>query len=93
MGIARQTYYKRKRAYETRLQRNQTALDLVLEKRRSQPRLRARKLHHLLHIEVEGSLHVGQDHLVSILRETRELVSRKRVHHKTRHVPASSQPA
>ena len=39
MGISRQAYYKRKRAYDVRVQHDQSVLDFVLEKRRRQPRL------------------------------------------------------
>ncbi len=85
MGISRQTYYKRVRAAEARVQHDQCVLDFVLEKRRGQPRLGTRKLHHLLHVEAETTLQVGRDRLFSILREARELVPRKRAYHKTTH--------
>lgn len=85
MGISRQAYYKRKRAYEARVQHDQSVLDFVLEKRRRQPRLGARKLHHLLQSEACVALQVGRDRLFSILREARELVPRKRAYHKTTH--------
>jgi putative transposase len=85
MGISRQAYYKRNRAYDARVSQDQNVLDFVLEKRRRQPRLGARKLHHLLHIEAEAPLRVGRDRLFTILREARELVPRKRAYHKTTH--------
>jgi putative transposase len=85
MGISRQAYYKRNRAYDARVSQDQNVLDFVLEKRRRQPRLGARKLHHLLHIEAEAPLRVGRDRLFTILREARELVARKRAYHKTTH--------
>jgi putative transposase len=85
MGISRQAYYKRKRVYEARVQHDQIVLDFVLEKRRLQPRLGTRKLHHLLRIEAGTALAVGRDRLFSILREARELVPRKRAYHKTTH--------
>lgn len=85
MGISRQAYYKRKRVYEVCVQRDKGVLDFVLEKRRCQPRLGTRRLHHLLHIEAGAALQVGRDRLFSILREARELVPRKRAYHKTTH--------
>lgn len=60
-------------------------LDFVLEKRRRQPRLGTRKLHHLLRVEAPAGLQVGRDRLFTLLRETRELVPRKRAYHKTTH--------
>jgi len=85
MGISRQAYYKGKRACVARAQHDQSVLDFVLEKRRRQPRLGTRKLHHLLHVEAGTALQVGRDRLFSILREARELVPRKRAYHKTTH--------
>ena len=85
MGISRQAYYKRIWAHEARAQHDQSVLDFVLEKRRRQPRLGTRKLHHLLNMEAEAALQVGRDRLFTILREARELVPRKRAYHKTTH--------
>jgi putative transposase len=81
MGISRQAYYKRNRAYDARVSQDQHVLDFVLEKRRCKPRLGTRKLHHLLHIEAEAPLKVGRDRLFTILRQARELVPRKRAYH------------
>jgi putative transposase len=83
MDISRQAYYKRNRVDDARLSSNQDVLDFVLEKRRRQPRLGTRKLHHLLHTEAQPALHVGRDRLFTILREARALVPRKRAYHKT----------
>ena len=85
MGISRQAYYKRNRAYDARVDGDQKVVDFVLEKRRRQPRLGTRKLHYLLHAEAETALQVGRDRLFSILREAGELVPRKRAYHKTTH--------
>jgi hypothetical protein len=49
MGISRQAYYKRNRAYDARVDGDQKVVDFVLGKRRRQPRLGTRKLHYLLH--------------------------------------------
>jgi putative transposase len=83
MGISRQAYYKRNRAYDARVNDDQKVVDFVLDKRRRQPRLGTRKLHYLLHTEAETALQVGRDRLFSILREARALVPRKRAYHKT----------
>ncbi|WP_299833813.1 IS3 family transposase [Pseudomonas sp.] len=85
MGISRQAYYKRNRAYDARVNNDQKVVDFVLEKRRRQPRLGTRKLHYLLHTEAETGLQVGRDRLFSILRDARELVLPKRAYHKTTH--------
>jgi putative transposase len=83
MGISRQAYYKRNRAFDARVCRDQVIVDFVLEKRRRQPRLGTRKLHYLMSAEAQGSLCVGRDRMFAILREARELVPRKRAYHKT----------
>ncbi|SEN22719.1 putative transposase [Pseudomonas sp. ok272] len=85
MGISRQAYYKRNRAFDAKASDDQKVVDFVLEKRRRQPRLGTRKLHYLLHAEAETRLRVGRDRLFRILREARELVPRKRAYHKTTH--------
>ena len=85
MGISRQAYYKRNRAFDARVCQDQQVVEFVLEKRRRQPRLGTRKLHHLMLIEAAATLRVGRDRLFSILREARELVPRKRAYHKTTH--------
>ncbi len=85
MAISRQAYYKRNRAHDARANADQNVLDFVLEKRRRQPRLGTRKLHHLLCAEGPAELQVGRDRLFTILREARKLVPRKRAYHKTTH--------
>ncbi len=85
MGISRQAYYKRNRAFDARVCQDQKVVDFVLEKRRRQPRLGARKLHYLMSTEAESDPCVGRDRLFAILREARELVPRKRAYHKTTH--------
>ena len=85
MGISRQAYYKRNRAFDARVCQDQEVVDFVLEKRRRQPRLGTRKLHYLMSIEAGAVPRVGRDRLFTILREARELVPRKRAYHKTTH--------
>ena len=83
MGISRQAYYKRNRAFDARASQDQEVLGFVLEKRRRQPRLGTRKLHYLMGVEAEAPVRVGRDRLFAILRNARELVTRKRAYHKT----------
>ncbi len=78
MGISRQAYYKRNRAYAARLVLDQQVADFVTQKRLRQPRMGTRKLHYLLHCQPQHELQVGRDRLFSILRERRLLVARKR---------------
>jgi putative transposase len=85
MGISRQAYYKRNRAFDARVRQEQEVVDFVLEKRRRQPRLGTRKLHYLMSAEAPAPLCVGRDRLFEILRDARELVPRKRAYHKTTH--------
>lgn len=85
MGISRQAYYKRNRAYDARAVEDRQVLAFVLEQRRRQPRLGTRKLHYLLSLEAQTPFQVGRDRLFSILREARQLVPRKRAYHKTTH--------
>lgn len=83
MGISRQAYYKRNRAYAARLVLDQKVADFVTQKRLRQPRMGTRKLHYLMHCQPQHELQVGRDRLFSILRERRLLVARKRAYHKT----------
>ena len=83
MGISRQAYYQRNRAFDERARQDQEVMDFVLEKRRRQPRIGTRKLHYLMSVEVGASVRVGRDRLFSILRNARKLVVRKRAYHKT----------
>lgn len=85
MGISRQAYYKRNRAFDAKVRQDQEVVDFVLEKRRRQPRLGTRKLHYLMSAEGPASFCVGRDRLFTILRDARELVPRKRAYHKTTH--------
>lgn len=83
MGISRQAYYKRNSTQDARAVQADAVMSFVQNKRRRQPRLGTRKLHHLLLAEASKSLHVGRDRLFTILREQRQLVPRKRAYHKT----------
>ncbi|WP_397451101.1 IS3 family transposase [Pseudomonas sp. NA-150] len=83
MGISRQAYYKRNRAFDARAKSAQTVMGFVLETRLQLPRLGTRKLHSLMHSEPDEALKVGRDRLFDILRDRRQLVQRKRAYHKT----------
>ncbi len=83
MGISRQAYYKRNRAYAARLVLDQKVADFVTQKRLRQPRMETRKLHYLMHCQPQHELQVGRDRLFSILRERHLLVARNRAYYKT----------
>ncbi len=83
MGISRQAYYKRNRAFDARVRQDREVLEFVLEKRLHQPRLGTRKLHYLMSLEADVEIRVGRDRLFAILRDARALVERKRAYHKT----------
>lgn len=84
MGISRQAYYKRDRAYRSRLEQDQKLVKFVHEVRLRQPCIGTRKLHSMMHAKRERQeLHVGRDRLFDVLRDHRQLVRRKRAYHKT----------
>ncbi|WP_434557930.1 IS3 family transposase [Pseudomonas sp. Z4-20] len=83
LGISRQAYYKRNRAYDAQARHTQRVLGFVLETRLEMPRLGTRKLHGLMQAEPELTRTVGRDRLFAILRDHRQLVLRKRAYHKT----------
>ena len=84
MGISRQAYYKRDRAYRSRLEQDQKLIKFVHEIRLRQPCIGTRKLHSMMHAKRERQeLHVGRDRLFDVLRDHRQLVRRKRAYHKT----------
>lgn len=82
--MSRQAYYQGLRRQDEVRQCNERVIELVRSKRLRQPRLGARKLHHLLSdsFTSEG-LKVGRDALFGILRMSHMLVSPKRAYHKT----------
>lgn len=85
LGISRQAWYQAQRAEHAREAREQRVVDFVRAIRRCQPRIGARKLHHLLHEQPDRALHLGRDHLFLLLRARRLLVPRRRAYHKTTH--------
>ncbi len=82
MGISRQAYYKRNRAYDARASHAQKVLGFVLETRLQMPRLGTRKLHGLMQFVPRLMGTVGRERLFDILRDSRQLVPRKRAYHK-----------
>lgn len=83
MGISRQAYYKRNRAFDGRTDESERVARHVRQIRMRQPRVGTRKLHYLLHQQPNPELKVGRDRLFSILTEHRLLVQPKRAYHKT----------
>jgi len=83
MGISRQAWYQSLQREAGREEQARHLIEQVMAIRLHQPRLGARKLHHLLRRRPEPALHVGRDRLFSILRCARLLVMPKRAYHKT----------
>ncbi len=82
--MSRQAYYQGLRRQDQVRKCNERVIELVRSKRLRQPRLGARKLHHLLSdsFTSEG-LQVGRDALFDILRLSHMLVTPRRAYHKT----------
>ena len=84
MGISRQAHYQwwQRRACDA--VKHERVMELVQAKRLRQPRLGARKLHHLMApmLAAEG-LGIGRDALFDLLRWHRLLVPTRRAYHKT----------
>lgn len=86
MGISRQAYYQRLDAEIQQTHWHQAVLQRVREQRMSQPKIGARKLHHLLKGSLaECQIKLGRDALFDLLRQARLLVIPKRSYHKTTH--------
>ncbi|MGK8205348.1 IS3 family transposase [Burkholderia cenocepacia] len=84
IGISRQAYYKRCRSEERRGTQAEAVTTLVRNIRLRQPRLGARKLHHLLGpVLDERGIKLGRDRLFDVLRAARLLVVPHRAYHKT----------
>jgi putative transposase len=84
MGLSRQAYYQDRRRQAERVQRAQTVVQLVRERRLRQPRLGTRKLHHVLREPLQRlGLSMGRDALFDVLRHARLLVPPRRAYHKT----------
>ena len=83
-GVSRQAYYQQLQHQQQRCARADTVIELVREVRLRQPRLGARKLHHLLKqpLQQAGAC-LGRDALLDVLRQARMLVTPRRAYHKT----------
>lgn len=69
LGMSRQNYYARRRQRERRAVDGELVARLVMRERCQQPRLGARKLHHMLHGELaEAGVRLGRDRLFEELR-------------------------
>lgn len=82
--MSRQAYYQQVQRQNQRRARSETVIELVRGVRLRQPRLGARKLHHLLKQPLQqGHASLGRDALLDVLREAHMLVAPKRAYHKT----------
>jgi len=83
-GVSRQAYYQQLQHQQQHCARADTVIELVREVRLRQPRLGARKLHHLLKQPLQDAgAGLGRDALLDVLREARMLVAPRRAYHKT----------
>lgn len=84
MGISRQAYYKKAAHERQRSDICTTVLELVRDKRRQQPRIGTRKLHHMLRQQLDDAgVKIGRDTLFGILRDADMLVKTRRAFHRT----------
>lgn len=84
MGLSRQAYYQGQRRHAQREWRSQAVVQLVRERRIRQPRLGARKLHHVLREPLaRAGIAMGRDALFDVLRNAGMLVAQRRAYHKT----------
>lgn len=83
-GISRQAYYQQLQQHQQCRTRADTVIELVRGVRLRQPRLGARKLHHLLELPLrQANASLGRDALLDVLREAHMLVTPRRAYHKT----------
>jgi putative transposase len=86
LGLSRQAYYQQRQRTAQRDHQHQQVLSMVTQIRLRQPRLGARKLHHLLQAPLaEAGIKLGRDGLFDLLRTARMLVPDRRAYHKTTH--------
>jgi putative transposase len=83
-GLSRQAYYQGMAREQAAQVRDRHIIEQVMEVRRTQPRLGARKLQYVLRKPLsEAGVSVGRDVLFGILRQARLLVVPRRAYHKT----------
>ena len=84
MGLSRQAFYQGQRRHIQRECRAQVVVQWVRERRRRQPRLGTRKLHHVLSEPLaQAGIKLGRDALFDVLRNAGMLVPPRRAYHKT----------
>jgi putative transposase len=84
MGLSRQAFYQGQHRHIQRECRAEVVVQWVRERRLRQPRLGARKLHHLLSKSLLPSgMAMGRDALFDVLRNAGMLVPQRRAYHKT----------
>lgn len=83
-GVSRQAYYQQLQQHQQCRARADTVIELVRGVRLRQPRLGARKLHHLLELPLRrANASLGRDALLDVLREAHLLVTPRRAYPKT----------
>ena len=81
-GINRQVYYRSVRRRACKQTKAGKVVDMIMEIRKSMPRIGARKLYHLLFDELQ-QLKIGRDKFFDILRANHLLIQPKRSYHVT----------
>ena len=81
-GINRQVYYRSVRRRACKQTKAGKVVDMIMEIRKSMPRIGARKLYHLLFDELQ-QLKIGRDKFFDILRANHILIQPKRSYHVT----------
>lgn len=91
-GKSRQAYYQLVRRKDKQYVDEELIVSYVMEHRRTMRRLGTRKLHHLLHPQLEASgIRCGRDKLFSLLGRKGLLIRRRRVHRSTTQRIATSE--
>ena len=80
MRISRQAYYQQWKRQHNKDEHEGYAIEFVKSQRMIHPRIGTRKLQYLMGL---NGLRIGRDHLFSVLKQQRLLVSTKRAYHKT----------
>jgi putative transposase len=80
LRISRQAYYQQWKRQHNKDEHEGYAIEFVKSQRLIHPRIGTRKLQYLMGL---NGLRIGRDHLFSVLKQQRLLVSTKRAYHKT----------
>jgi transposase InsO family protein len=81
-GVDRQVYYRKITRRKTRQSNASKVVSMVLEIRRTMPRIGAKKLYYLLNNDLQ-KLKIGRDKFIDILRANHLLIIPKRSYHVT----------